>query len=42
MGTTDARFGGGLSVGTVNATPPTGGLYVAGTVGIGTTTQMQN
>jgi trimeric autotransporter adhesin len=38
MGTTDARFGGGLSVGTVNATPPTGGLYVAGTVGIGTTT----
>tara|TARA_B110000902_G_scaffold266668_1_gene355393 strand:+ start:133 stop:3033 length:2901 start_codon:yes stop_codon:yes gene_type:complete len=37
MGTTDARFGGGLSVGTLNATPPTGGLYVAGNVGIGTT-----
>ena len=37
MGTTDARFGGGLSVGTINATPPTGGLYVAGNVGIGTT-----
>jgi hypothetical protein len=37
IGTTDARFGGGLSVGTINATPPTGGLYVAGNVGIGTT-----
>ena len=37
MGTTDARFSGGLSVGTINATPPTGGLYVAGNVGIGTT-----
>jgi hypothetical protein len=37
MGTTDARFGGGLSVGTINATPPVGGLYVAGNVGIGTT-----
>ena len=36
IGTTDARFSGGLSVGTVNATPPTGGLYVAGNVGIGT------
>jgi len=37
MGTTDARFSGGISVGTINATPPTGGLYVAGNVGIGTT-----
>ena len=37
IGTTDARFSGGLSVGTINATPPTGGLYVAGNVGIGTT-----
>jgi hypothetical protein len=41
MGTTDARFSGGLSVGTVNATPPTGGLYVAGNVGIGTTSPNQ-
>ena len=37
MGATDARFSGGLSVGTINPTPPTGGLYVAGNVGIGTT-----
>ncbi len=37
IGTTDARFSGGLSVGTINATPPTGGLYVAGNVGIGNT-----
>ncbi len=37
MGITDSRFSGGLSVGTINATPPTGGLYVAGNVGIGTT-----
>jgi len=37
IGTTDARFSGGLSVGAINATPPTGGLYVAGNAGIGTT-----
>ena len=37
IGITDSRFSGGLSVGTINAAPPTGGLYVAGNVGIGTT-----
>jgi len=41
LGITDNRFSGGLSVGTINATPPTGGLYVAGNVGIGTTSPSQ-
>jgi len=37
IGTTDSRFGSGLSVGSISTAPPTGGLYVAGNVGIGTT-----
>jgi len=36
LGTNDSRFGSGLSVGNIHTTSPTSGLYVAGNVGIGT------
>ena len=37
IGTTDSRFSSGLSIGSISTAPPTGGLYVSGNVGIGTT-----